>query len=409
VSLRTGLSVCFEVLTFRPCVLGWAVGYSIAFAPGNGLFGNPLTHLFHKDVLVQPVGALPALLVSLFQLLFCATVGAITVGGFCERGRLVAVVPFVVLWATFVYCPITHAVWGGGFLGEMGVLDFAGGTPVHICSGASATAISVYLSYPQFRSRRSASRSPQHLALHKPHNTMSQLLALVAIWGGWLAFEAGTAMELNFTAVFTMFTTNLCAASGAATWSLLNYYLTGLWSLDAFFLGAISGLVMITPSSAFISVTTAFFFGVFGALLCHTALRFKSTDLARRLRWVDNGDTFATHCCGGFAGTLMTGLFASKEVAAYSGLKVAGGAVFDGNWGQLGIQATEALVGFTWAFVGSWCIIALIDCVPGLEVLARDEDVVVGMDKSQMDESFYEAQWDGEEDYHPFAKGAVEI
>ncbi len=388
---------------------GWAVGYSIAFAPGNGLFGSPLTHLFHKAVLAQPVGALPALLVSLFQLLFCATVGAITVGGFCERGRLAAVVPFVVLWATLVYCPLAHAVWGGGFLGEMGVLDFAGGTPVHICSGASATAVSVYLSYPQFRSRKSAVRTPQHLALHKPHNTMSQLLALVAIWGGWLAFEAGTAMELNFTAVFAMFTTNLCAASGAATWSLLNYRLTGLWSLDAFFLGAISGLVMITPSSAFISITTAFWFGVFGAVLCHTALRFKSTALARRLRFVDNGDTFATHCCGGLAGTLMTGLFASKEVAAYSGLEVAGGAWFDGNWAQLGIQAAEALTGFAWAFVGSWLIIAAVDCVPGLEVLATDEDVVVGMDRSQMDESMYEAQWEGEEDYHPFAKGAVEI
>jgi len=166
---------------------------------------------------------------------------------------------------------------------------------------------------------------------------------------------------------------------------------------------------MITPSSAFISIPTAFFFGVVGALVCHSALRFKGTALARRLRWVDAGDTFATHCCGGLAGTLMTGLFASKEVAAYGGLDVPGGVVFDGHVAQLGIQAAEAAVGFGWAFAGSWLIVALIDCVPGLEVLATDADVALGMDRSQMGESLLEAQWEGEEDYHPFAKAAIEL
>jgi ammonia channel protein AmtB len=139
-------------------------------------------------------------------------------------------------------------------------------------------------------------------------------------------------------------------------------------------MGAISGLVLITPSAGFIDLPTSFFFGVAGAAICRQALRFKFTDFARRIRWVDNGDTFATHCVGGFVGTIATGLFARKEVAAYDGATlITGGVFFDGNIRQLGVQIVEALVGFTWAFVGSYLIILLIDCVPGLEVLAEDE------------------------------------
>lgn len=110
---------------------------------------------------------------------------------------------------------------------------------------------------------------------------------------------------------------------------------------------------MITPSSAFIDINTTVFFGIFGAVVFRCALEFKSSDLARRMRWVDNGDTFATHCIGGFCGTIMTGLFAKKEVAAYGGIETLGGCFFDGNWHQLSIQALEAVLGFTWAFVGS--------------------------------------------------------
>jgi Amt family ammonium transporter len=139
-------------------------------------------------------------------------------------------------------------------------------------------------------------------------------------------------------------------------------------------MGAISGLVLITPSAGFIDMPTAFFFGVFGALICRQALRFKFTDFAKRIRWVDNGDTFATHCVGGFIGTIATGLFARKEVAAYDGAtEILGGVFFDGNVRQLYVQLVEALIGFSWSFIGSYLIAALIDCVPGFEFLATDE------------------------------------
>jgi ammonia channel protein AmtB len=149
---------------------------------------------------------------------------------------------------------------------------------------------------------------------------------------------------------------------------------TGKWSPDSTFMGAIAGLVLITPSAGFIDLTTSFFFGVGGALICLRALRFKFTDLARRIRWVDNGDTFAIHCVGGMVGTIATSLFARKEVTGYGGATVIdGGVFFDGNIPQLGIQILEAPVGFTWSFIGSYILFALVNCVPGLEVLAENE------------------------------------
>jgi Amt family ammonium transporter len=205
---------------------------------------------------------------------------------------------------------------------------------------------------------------------------MCQLLAMIQIWGSWMAFDAGTTLSLNFKSVMAMCVTNLCASAGALTWACLTYWETGKWSLDSTFMGAISGLVLITPSAGFIDMPTAFFFGVAGALICRQALRIKFTDLARRIKWVDNGDTFATHCVGGFVGTIATGLFARKEVAAYDGVtEIDGGVFFDGNVKQLYIQIVEALIGFTLSFVGSYLIAALIDCVPGFEFLATDEYV----------------------------------
>lgn len=244
---------------------------------------------------------------------------------------------------------------------------------MHVCSGATATAVSLYLSYPIFRSRHSSSRTPSHIRLHRPGNSFSQLLAMIIIWGSWLAFDAGTTLSLSFQSVMALCVTNLCASTGALTWATMTFVETGRWSIDSTFMGAISGLVMITPAAGFIDMPTAFFFGIFGALLCRQALRLKFTAWARHWRWVDNGDTFATHCVGGIAATICTGLFARKEVAAYGGMDIAGGVVFDGNVRQLWVQIVEVVIGFLWSFVGSFVIIALIDCVPGLEVLDVDK------------------------------------
>lgn len=383
------------VLVIATCSIQWfVIGYTLSYGPG-GLFFGSLDHLFHRGVLAEPVGTIPAVLFSEFQLVFEATVCAIAIGGFCERGRILPIIPFIVLWATFIYNPLAHSVWGGGLLGEdLGVLDFAGGmsllppfvlpniinivckwkgTPVHVCSGATATAISIYLSYPLFRSKKSPQRTPTHIRLHRPGNSFFQLLSLIIIWGSWLAFDAGTTLTLSFQSVMALCVTNLCASAGALTWGLMTYYETSRFSIDAIFMGAISGLVMITPAAGFIDLPTSLLLGVIGATFCRQALRIKFTKFAHYWRWVDNGDTFATHCLGGVLATICTGLFAKKEVAAYGGLDIPGGVFFDGNISQLWIQIVEALVGFSWSFIGSYVIIAAIDCVPGLEVLATDK------------------------------------
>lgn len=383
------------VLVIATCSIQWfVIGYTLSYGPG-GLFFGSLDHLFHRGVLAEPVGTIPAVLFSEFQLVFEATVCAIAIGGFCERGRILPIIPFIVLWATFIYNPLAHSVWGGGLLGEdLGVLDFAGGmsllppfvlpniinivckwkgTPVHVCSGATATAISIYLSYPLFRSKKSPQRTPTHIRLHRPGNSFFQLLSLIIIWGSWLAFDAGTTLTLSFQSVMALCVTNLCASAGALTWGLMAYYETSRFSIDAIFMGAISGLVMITPAAGFIDLPTSLLLGVIGATFCRQALRIKFTKFAHYWRWVDNGDTFATHCLGGVLATICTGLFAKKEVAAYGGLDIPGGVFFDGNISQLWIQIVEALVGFSWSFIGSYVIIAAIDCVPGLEVLATDK------------------------------------
>ncbi|KAI9730484.1 MAG: hypothetical protein M1818_008179 [Claussenomyces sp. TS43310] len=407
---RSGLaSFMPSILTIACCSVQWyAIGYSLAYGEGSGVIGG-FKNAFHRGVLADPVGTIPAILFSEFQLIFCATVCAIAVGGACERGRIVALIPFIFLWATFIYCPLAHMVWSDeGFLAELGVLDFAGGTPVHICSGATASALSIYLSYPLGRSRRSSTRTPSHLALHRPQNTMCQVLALIVIWGSWLAFDAGTTLSLNFKSVMAFSVTNLCASGSALTWTLMTYWETGKWSIDSMFMGAIAGLVMITPAAGFVDLATSLFFGVGGAFICRQALRIKFTKLAQNWRWVDNGDTFATHCVGGFVATVATGLFARREVALYDGVTVIdGGVFFDGNVRQLGIQLLEALIGFTWSFAGSYLLVFLIDCVPGLEVLAEDKDIVAGMDAAQMDESLHEAEWNSEPDYYPLSHATV--
>ncbi|KAK5070990.1 hypothetical protein LTR51_007003 [Lithohypha guttulata] len=365
----------------------WAIGYALAYGEGGAVVG-PLTTAFHRGVGADPVGTIPAILFSFFQLIFEATVCAIAIGG------------------------ASHTVWGGGFLAELGVLDFAGGTPVHINSGATATALSLYLSYPVARSRKSANRTPSHLALHKPHNTICQMIALIIIWGSWLAFDAGTTLALNYKSVMAMVVTNVCASAGAITYAVYTWAETGKWAVDSVFLGAIAGLVMITPSAGFIGINTALFFGIFGALLTRQALRIKFTPWARKWRWVDNGDTFATHCLCGFAGTIATGLFASKEVASYDGVTdITGGVVFDGNIRQLGIQVLEACIGFTWSFVVSWLLFALIDCVPGLEVLCTNDELLMGMDAAQMEETLTEHHWTDEAEYKAIdaAKGPISI
>ncbi|MCO5562920.1 hypothetical protein L7F22_016556 [Adiantum nelumboides] len=385
----------------------WAIGYSIAFADGNGIFGNPFTFAFHKGVGAEPVGTIPGILFSMFQMVFCATVCAMAVGGAAERGRIIALVPFIFLWSTFIYCPLAHMVWSeGGMLAKLGVMDFAGGTPVHICSGSSATAMSVYLSRPIFRSKRSSKRTPSHIKLHKPNNINSMLFAMILIWSCWLPFESGTALSLNFKAVMAFCVTQLAAASGSLTWNALSYFESGKkWSLDSATLGMLAGLVMITPAGGFVSLTDAVILGFLGSCAIYCMLKFKFTKKAHELAWVDPADVFATHAFGGVIATLLCGIFGQKLYAGFDGVTdIHGGVLHDKNYSQFFIQLLEGSIGVIWSFSASYFFIALIDCIPGFEVLCTDDELMKGMDASQMLESLVGAHAEDENDYEPFSR-----
>lgn len=179
----------------------------------------------------------------------------------------------------------------------------------------------------------------------------------------------------------------------------------GKWSLDSATLGMLAGLVMITPAGGFVGLTDALFLGIIGSTLSRQMLKFKFTSIAAERRWVDPADVFTTHAFGGLCATLMTGVFASREVAAYDGATdIVGGVLHDGNIRQLAIQLVEGLLGGAWSFGASFIFIALIDCVPGFEVLATDDEVMGGMDASQMLESLSGEHALDEDEYEPFHK-----
>ncbi|KAF1928788.1 Rh-like protein/ammonium transporter [Didymella exigua CBS 183.55] len=310
---------CTDTLFVLVCyVFCWGIVPAVEIAYS----GYPI----RSNSLAAVIPSILAVIFSFFQLVFQAAVCAIAVGGACERRKILPLNPFI------------------------------------------------FTRYQTFRSKKSSTRTPSHLVIHRPVNSLCQSLAMISIWGSWLASDAGTTLAFNFESAMALCVTNLCAASGAATWMLYTYVEVGRWSLDSCFMGAISGLIMITLSAGFIDVPSVMGFGIVSALFYRQTLKIKFNNFARRWRWVDRGDTFATHCLGGFLATIGTGCLARKEVSGYDGVtEIAGGVFFDGNVRQLGIQIMEALVGFTWSFVGSFTIYALIDCVPGFKVLAEDK------------------------------------
>ncbi|KAK9898240.1 ammonium transporter [Cystobasidium minutum MCA 4210] len=368
-------------------------GYSLTYGEGNAFIGDA-QYLGHKDVLEVASGTIPALLFSMFQLTFSVATIAIFMGGAAERARLAPLIPLVFFWPLLVYSPIAHWTWtSGGWLATLGAYDFAGGSPVHVASGAASMAMSMYLSKPLFRSRKSSSRALKVLVDHRPHNLMQLCLAGILIWNGWLAFDGCSTLALNLRSAVAMTTTQMSGSMGAITWSAWEYYKTGKWSIAAVISGAIAGLVAITPGCGYVGLPAALLFGFVGGSVCFWTSKFKFTRMAKKIGWVDPCDVTGAHWAGGVAGNLMTGIFAQASIAATDGATEIPGGWLDGHFVQLGYQLADTVAATAYAFVITYCLVALIDCVPGLEMLATDESIVAGIDAADMDESFYEAQW----------------
>ena len=365
------LMQCFIIM----CVLGiqWVLfGYSLSFAPGRGFWGG-FTWMGLKGVGFEPyadyAGTIPHQAFMIYQAMFAIITPALIIGAFAERMKFSAFILFTLLWATFVYDPLCHWVWGmGGFLKKMGALDFAGGTVVHINAGIAALVTAIVL----------GKRVNLDKNIPTPHNMPLVVLGTGLLWFGWFGFNAGSALAANGLAVNAFVVTNTAAAAAGLSWAAIEWMRNGKPTIFGACSGIVAGLVAITPAAGFVSVIPAIIIGALVSVFCFTAV----TVLKPRLGYDDSLDAFGVHCVGGIWGALATGLFASKLVnpAGADGL-------FFGNPKQFFVQALTVLVTIGYTFIATLVIYKLIDVLLGVRVKAEEE--LIGLDLTQHHERAY--------------------
>ncbi len=354
-------------------VLWIFVGYSLCFGEDiGGFIGNPATHLFYKDVASgEPwVGAptIPKTLFSVFQLMFAIITPGLVVGAVAERIRFTSYILFISLFAVLVYAPLAHWSWHPkGFLFEMGALDFAGGTVVHISAGCAALAGALVLK------RRKAHMEHKEIP---PANIPYVLIGTGLLWFGWFGFNAGSALGANSLAVSAFATTNTAAAAAGLAWMFFDVVRGKKPSVVGFCIGAVVGLVAITPAAGFVAIPQSIFIGVAAALVSNIAVYYK-----QRSTLDDTLDVFPCHGIGGMVGMLLTGVFATTAVneAGANGLLY-------GNPGFFFTQLKAMLISAGYSFTVSFLIFKFINFVLPLRVSAEEEEI--GLDASQHNEKY---------------------
>ena len=347
-------------------------GYSLAFGPDVGHIVGSLAWFGLNGVGVEPnadyAATIPHQAFMLFQMMFAVITPALITGAFAERIKFSAFVLFTLLWATFIYDPLAHWVWGvGGWVRNLGALDFAGGTVVHISSGVAGLACALVI-----KKRLGLGKDSMH-----PHNLPMTILGASLLWFGWFGFNAGSALASGALATSTFTATNTATAAAALAWMVAEWIYRGKPSALGTASGAVAGLVAITPASGFVGPISSIWIGIGAGVLCYTAVMLKPL-----FGYDDALDAVGVHGVGGTWGALATGLFASKAVnsAGADGL-------FFGNPAQLGIQAMAVLVTMVFVFVGTLIILAIVAGITGLRV--NEEDERLGLDLSQHDEKAY--------------------
>jgi Amt family ammonium transporter len=355
-------------------VLWIVVGYSLCFGDDVGHFiGNPMTHLFYKGVnsgepwTLAPT--IPKTLFSLFQLMFAIITPALVVGAVAERIRFTSFILFIVLFSMLVYAPLAHWSWHPeGFLAKMGALDFAGGTVVHISAGCAALAGVLVLK------RRKVHMEQREIP---PANIPYVLIGTGLLWFGWFGFNAGSAGAANALSVSAFATTNTAAASAGLSWMLFDVLRGKKPSVMGFCIGAVVGLVAITPAAGFVAIPQSIFIGVFAAVVSNVAvlIKQKSTKLD------DTLDVFPCHGIGGMVGMLMTGVFATKAVNA-----AGNDGLFLGNVSFFLTQAKAMAIAVGYSFGVSFLIFKFINFVLPLRVSSEEEEI--GLDATQHNEKY---------------------
>jgi ammonium transporter, Amt family len=353
--------------------LQWILwGYSLAFGPDRGGIIGGLEWVGLRGVGPEPFDAyaktIPHQVFMLFQMMFAVITPALITGAFAERKKFSSFILFVILWATFVYDPLAHWVWGdGGWLKKLGALDFAGGTVVHISSGVSALVCALVLGQ-----RRGYGHQPM-----QPHNLPLTVIGAGLLWFGWFGFNAGSALEANALAASAFLATNTAAAAAALGWMFTEWMTRGKPTVLGAASGAVAGLVAITPASGYVGPMSSVLIGALAGILCYTACNLKG-----KFGYDDSLDVVGVHGVGGTWGALATGLFASKAINAGGG-----DGLFFGNPAQLVTQVVAVLATYVLAGVMTYVVLKVVDVIAGLRV--SDEDEAAGLDLSQHSETAY--------------------
>jgi Amt family ammonium transporter len=343
-------------------VLWLILGYSLAFTPGSTVLGGA-SRVFMAGMGVDSISDLaktiPESVYMCFQLTFAVITPALIAGAFAERMKFSAMLWFMGLWSLVVYAPIAHWVWGGGFLGDWGVLDFAGGTVVHINAGVAGLVCAMVL----------GKRRGFGIENMAPHNLVLSVIGASLLWVGWFGFNAGSATAANGSAGMAMAVTQFATAAAALTWMCAEWMTRGKPSVLGIISGAVAGLVAITPASGFVNPAGSLVIGIVAGLMCFWG----ATGLKHAMGYDDSLDAFGVHGVGGFVGAILTGVFAVEAIGG-TGKK----GLIDGNAGQVLTQLWGCLVCMAWCAVATFVILKVVDVLIGLRVTTEEE--IEGLD-----------------------------
>ncbi|CAC9486888.1 Ammonium transporter [uncultured Gammaproteobacteria bacterium] len=363
------LMQCFAIAGIVS-VLWLVVGYSIAFSDGSAYFGS-LSKFMLSGVLEDSLsGDIPESLFVLFQMTFAIITPALIIGGFAERMKFSAVLLFSAFWLIVVYAPITHWVWGGGWLQEMGLLDFAGGTVVHVTAGVGALVAAMVVG-----PRKGFGKTPM-----PPHNMTMVITGAGMLWVGWFGFNGGSALAANGDAAMAMLVTHISAATAAMVWMFYEWIKFGKPTALGTVTGMVAGLGTITPASGFVGPAGALVIGIVAGLVCFNAVII----IKQKFKIDDSLDVFPVHGVGGILGTLMAGVFASSELGLFSGQGLAEGMTIAS---QVGVQFIGVVVTFAYTAIATYIILKVVEMMVGLRVSPEEEQQ--GLDISAHEEIGY--------------------
>ena len=336
-------------------IVWMVIGYSLAFTDGgsmNGIIGS-LDKMFLNGVGVNAVsGTIPETVFMMFQMTFAIITPALITGAYADRMKFSSMLLFMTLWIIFIYSPITHWVWGGGFLGSDGVLDFAGGTVVHINAGIAGLVCCLVL----------GPRKGFGTDNMAPHNVVLTMIGAGLLWVGWFGFNAGSELAADGRAGMAMAVTQIATAAGVLSWMFAEWLVHKKPTLLGMCSGAVAGLVAITPASGFVAPMGALWIGIAAGVLCF----FAATTVKNALGYDDALDVFGVHCVGGIVGAILTGVFASAAVGG-----TAGG--LEGNWPQVWIQVKSVIITLVYSGIGSFIILMIVKAILGLRVTPQEE------------------------------------